>query len=394
LSFYPKSFIEEMNQQTPIAELMKEEGESIYGRGRTLSFYCTKCNGDLENSKINTEHNFFKCYRCENLGSPFQGKPVNYLQQQHGYTLQHAVEYLANRNGTPLPEPILSKEEKERLHAYRLTMRFYEQHWNDSQYLVNRGVSEKLIKKYRIGYAPGGKALRNHLEEKGLTLEKQIIYNLVTSAGIDRFFNRLIVPLTRNQFPYDFYTRDINAESRLKHLPLRGEFMAFGQDTIQKNCDYLDLYESVINKLVAETNGYPNGLAIGGCNKFSLAHLQLIKAINPKCIRIIFDADLQGQGQKAALKVAQMLVSAGFKVLIVLLPMGRDTADLLSSGDREIFEKALYHAFEFEVFRAHFLMMSMPINIIEQHLQWRNDQCFPSSQNQILDGFSFWSSSQ
>lgn len=395
MAYYSREFVDQMNMMTPIADLMREEGERVVGSGRTLSFFCSKCNGDAENSKINTEKNFFTCFRCEKVtGKPFQGPPNKYLELKYGWTFTEAIEFLAHRNKVALPANRFSKEDRKEQQLFRDTMRFYETFWDASDYLVGRGVAAEVIRKYRIGYAPGGGALRAHLEKKGYSLEYLVQSGLVKPTGIDTFFARAVVPLTRNDYPYDFYSRRIDSGKWLKHLVIKGQFMAFGEDNIPIGCETLDIYESVINKLVAESAGFPHGFAIGGCGKFSIRHIHLILKLNPKRVRLILDPDAQGQGQRAALQIGELIVNAGIPVDVVLLPLGQDAAQLIALTGASAFQACLDSAMGYEAYRAHFLMKSIPLAYIEEHLKWRWSTSWSTISQRTPLSTLFWESSQ
>lgn len=382
MAYYSRDFVDLVNSRTVIAELMREEGEQVVGNGNTISFACPMCGGDFENGKIKVSQNFFKCFRCPQVhGSKFQGFPVNYMMLRHNYGFTDAVEYLAKRANIPLqesrvPEPAM-KVNTEKSKLYNEVKRFFSKYaMPATEYLVKRGVhpekAASIVNKYEIGYAPGGKVLCRHLAQLGYTETIMRKYNLLRDSGQDRFFFRLIVPLTKRGETYDFYTRRVDDSKHLKHLPLEGAPMEFGSEHIPKYAPVVDIYESVLNKLVAESVGFPNGIAIGGISKNNLKDLsQTLKRIRPQRIRLILDADSQGQGQNAAFSFGQELVEAGFKVEVVMLPVGQDVADLFANGQGDVFEKCLSNAMEYAKYRNHFLLKDIPTEEIIEHMKWR-----------------------
>ncbi len=389
MAFYDKEFQALVNQKTPIVDLMREEGEHITGSGNTLSFMCPMCGGDFENGKIKVSENFFRCFRCDKLGLPhFRGLPINYLQLRRGMTLQEAVEYLAKRANIPLKQAqarAAAPADPVKVKLYMEMMKFYEQFKEPAiAYLRSRGVKEeeapRLVAKYRIGFAHGGMSLATHLFKKEFSSPVLRKYNLIRDTGADRFFNRLIVPITRRGMPYDFYSRRVDNSSHLKHLPLEGVGMDFGIDFIPKFAPVVDLYESILNKLVAEADGYQHGIATGGISNLKIPELiASLKRIAPRVVRLILDSDKEGQGQRAALELGQKLTEAGFTVVVVLLPIGEDVSALYASGKGQVFRDCVDQALPFTTYRAHFLMREVPLELIEQHLNWRKNECSPET---------------
>ncbi|KZE78228.1 hypothetical protein AV654_19840 [Paenibacillus elgii] len=372
MPFYPREIQDQLNQ-TPIDVLMIEEGEVVSGR----EFMCPKCGGGFDNGKIVPHDNYFICFRCKTLGRDFKGKPINYIQLKYGLSLPEAVEYLAQRSGVTLPMPQYSSEEKDKLRVYQAVMHYYERCLAETDYLFKRGISEEVASRYRVGFAPGYNRLKHHLLKKGFTLETIVRYNVVTDSG-DRYFNRVIFPLLRNGLPYSFYTRRTDGGEASKHLNHDHSPISYGEDSIPVGVEVLDLYESVINKLVAETAGYPHGYAFGGCASFRKSHLTYLKKVNPTRIRLILDADLKAQGQTAAFRLGEILTKAGFVVEVVLLPLGYDAASLIVSQGKDAFKECLGQALPYEEYRAHFLMKDIPIELIQKHMIARGILCYRS----------------
>jgi DNA primase len=236
--------------------------------------------------------------------------------------------------------------------------------------------------KYGIGYAPGKTVLRDYLREKGYSLDFLIQKSFLLRdykfpEGRDRFYERVVVPLSDRGFVYDLYTRSVHDGIQSRHMCWRGDHIHFGADRIPDGVHTWDLYESIINKLVAESHGLPNGTAIGGCTGFSQKHMLALRKKKPERVRIIFDADQRGQGQRAAFQVGEALSRNGFDVWVVLLPIGSDAADILQKEGRAAFEYYLGQALPYNRYRAHFLMKTMDESVIAEHLAWRmKNECF------------------
>ncbi len=377
--FYERSFIEKLNQMTPIAELMSREGEQVLFRpnASTLPFLCSRCNGDMDNSKINVEKNFFKCFRCEGvLGVPFQGKPINYVQLKYGYSLAEAVEHLCHYHRIEPPKRSLDAKEKAKASLFAEAARFYERQLEQTDYFERRGVSTDVAKKYLAGFAPAeGDALFRHLVGKGFKREQLVEADLLKESGKDKLQNRIVVPLMKGNMPIGFYSRRVDEGAVLKHWVVGGQSAVIGTEYIREGVETLDLYESALNKLAAETAGLPAGVSIGGCTNFSVALLRLIGRLKPGRVRIVFDADRRGQGQRMALQVGEKIRALGIDVYVVLLPLGEDVSSLIASGQTTLFLDRMNEAMPYLQYRAHYLMSLMSMEDIKDHMEWRDSSC-------------------
>jgi len=392
MAFYSKEFQKEVNSRNSIIEVMEEHGEIISGQGKTRSFICPMCNGDFENSKIWVEKNHFHCFRCPNVrGAVFKGGPIQYIQLRWGYSFTEAIEKMAERAGISLEEQKKPQTvDPEKTELYTEVMKYYERYSDRAAaYLGTRGLSQteasSVVKKYRIGYAPGAMNLRTFLTEKGFTIQQLRKYHLLSEGGSDKFFHRIVVPIVRRGIPYDFYTRRVDQMDFLKHWPLEGRGMDFGADFIPKNAPVIDIYESVINKLFGEVAGYPYGIATGGISNLDVAALiSWLRWISPKRVRLVLDPDRQGQGQNAALAMGEAITKAGIQVDVVLLPLGHDVGDLFQRGERGTFVDAMNQPLPFPIFRAHLLLKDIPAEIIDQHMNWRQEASCTSEKAQPL----------
>ncbi|MEK5393998.1 CHC2 zinc finger domain-containing protein [Margalitia sp. FSL K6-0131] len=384
MPFYPREVIEEINEQVLIIELVKKLGIAIRGSGKSISFLCPKCNGDWDNSRIHAQKNYFKCYRCEALGDKFQGKAINFVQGYLGYSLTESVEYLSNLFSLNVSSITgYSEEDEKRFLLYKDVIEFYQSQLHTSTYLQNRGVSMDVLQKVNAGFAPGGTLLRDHLITKGFTDEILKKYRLITSKGLDMMFNRAVLPIYKYGKPIDFYTRDTSNQAYRKHLYMHGEKIIYGHDYVKEHQEYLDIYEAPINQLVAWSNGFPIGIAIGGCTKFGLHHIRYIQRKSPKKVRLIFDPDRNGQGQLGAFHASKLLSDHNIEHEVVLLPLEEDPADLLlKENGRQRYEECLKMALPGNQYQAHFLLKDISIGDIKMHLQWRENRC-STSQNTI-----------
>lgn len=209
--------------------ILKKSGGSYWGlcpfhKEKTPSF------------SVNPSKGIYKCFGCGEGGDA-----LSYLQKTRGITFKELIKELADDFGFELPNTFSSvknKDVKEQMvKAYSKAAEYY-QHLlfatSNSEralsYLNSRGIDEKIIKRYILGFANNEQNnLYNSLKEQfpNDVLEKSGLI-LKTQKGdyIDRFRNRIIIPI-----------QDEN-----------GDIVAFGARAVEEsqNPKYLNSSDSLI----------------------------------------------------------------------------------------------------------------------------------------------------
>ncbi len=112
---------------------------------------------------VHSGQQFFHCFGCGESGDVF-----NFMMKYHGLDFPEAIKTLANRYNIELPERRRSKEEELRAQKKKLLFAvnekaaaIYSQYLRESigakaatAYLRKRGVTEDILSRFRIGYAP------------------------------------------------------------------------------------------------------------------------------------------------------------------------------------------------------------------------------------------------
>jgi DNA primase len=209
------------------------------------------------------------------------------------------------------------------------------------EYLKLRGLTEKTIKDWRIGFAPDGwHNLLNFLKERKYTEEEMLVAGLIRKAEkgnhYDYFRNRIMFPIfnsagdtvafTGRVFAADDETaKYINSPETI--LFKKSEIL-YGFHVAKKSIRKLDfsiLVEGQMDTLMCHQAGYTNAVASSG-TALTEKQLEQISRISPKMV-IAYDSD--SAGFKAAEKAWQMALSLGIDVKIAPIPAGNDPADII-----------------------------------------------------------------
>ena len=220
----------------------------------------------------------------------------------------------------PAPEQLLN-------HTYRFYQRQLERFAEASAYLAKRGIRDRaVIERMRIGYAPGA-CLRGYLERLGYTRQSLPDCGLVDDRGRDSFFRCLTFPLEQAG---NLYGRSIaNGICRHRFLPGSKGGLYGGAST--PAFPRVIVVEGLFDVAALWQAGFPNTVAALGLHLNNLQLTQLCQ-VDRRVVYVCFDADRNGNGQRAARGLSVQLRHAGVQALRVELPCGHDPASFFASG--------------------------------------------------------------
>lgn len=309
---------------------------------------------------VNEEKNMWHCFGCGKGGDAFA-----FVMEIEGLDFREALVLLAEKAGVELPKFRQSdpgqKDNKERLFALlELATKFYEkQLWDGSGkekilgYLRGRGLSDDSIRAFRLGYAPDG--WRHQLEfftGKGFTVEEMEQVGLVikksseptpdtthvvsSSKRYDRFRDRIMFPIFDifgHTIGYSARVAPGGDESQAKYINTpetvlyhksRALYGLFHAKQAMKQVGVTVVVEGNMDVIAMHQAGIGHTVAVSG-TALTDEQLNLMKRYG-KEVRLFFDMD--GAGQKAARKSAELALQKELIVTLVAIPFGKDAADM------------------------------------------------------------------
>ncbi len=314
------------------------------------------------------------------FGSCSEGGDIfKFVMKIEGVEFGDALRILARKAGIELKkqDPKL-KTERQRLYEISdLACRFFEKQLEESgagkeakKYLLDRGIKEESMKKWRLGYAPDaweglsnflvGKGYkREEIEKAGLALKSE-----KTGNYYDRFRKRIIFPIFNlSSQPVGFGGRifkevqrpDGQPEAKYINTPatllydksriLYGLNKA-GVETRKK--DVCILVEGYLDVIMLSQAGFENVVATSG-TALTPYQLKILKRYSDNLLTA-FDMDLAGNSAtKRGIDLAQF---QGFNIKIITMPKEADPADIIFENPQKwqsFLEKAKsIHDFYFE----------------------------------------------
>jgi DNA primase len=207
--FIPEDKISEIKNAADIVDIVSE-AVLLKKAGKNHVGLCPFHSEKTPSFTVSPDKQIFYCFGCGTGGNVF-----SFLMKQEGLSFPEAVRVLGKRYGVDIPERPLSPEQKRKISEReslfdinRRAMEFYHQTLKDSgagqvarSYLKKRGISQKTIDDFKLGYAREG---WNHL--LNFFLKKRISPVLLEKSGLilpkknksgyyDRFRNRILFPI-------------------------------------------------------------------------------------------------------------------------------------------------------------------------------------------------------
>ena len=356
--YYPSDFLEQVRLTGDIVSLIGED-TALKGQGERFMGLCPfpEHSEKTPSFSVSQSKQLYYCFGCQNSGNIF-----TYLQKQRGMNFSESVEYLARKNGIPIPQSSSVRQPRLNPTFFDLSekiCKFYEQQLRQSSssqpvqtYLKKRGWTEEVIKNFRLGYAPKRNALLSFLktsQEKKQAFELGLLNRSAEGESYDNFRHRLIFPILsvrRQVIGFGARTLDdslpkyINSrESQIFH---KGQiFYGLNQSArylrqqsfaliVEGYTDFLSLWQEEVKNLVATL-----GTAL------TTHHARLLKRYVDTAV-LVFDGD--EAGLRASERSLPILLSEGLKVKFLSLPKGQDPDDFIRSSGREAFQFRLQSA--------------------------------------------------
>ncbi|MEW6556947.1 MAG: DNA primase [Elusimicrobiota bacterium] len=348
----PEATIQNILSSCNIVEIV-EEYVRLVKSGRNFKARCPFHNEKTPSFYVSPERQIFHCFGC-NTG----GNAVGFVMKIEGLTYPEALRKLAQRYKIVIKEEYwafddrLSKEKEQIYKILEEVAQFYQRYLNErapaniKDWLKKRGLSNKTIEKFRIGYAPQKpQILFNAAVKKGYSPE------ILSKAGIvsndkDFFYNRIIFPIfdiTGRVIAFGGRVLDddsavesvqpkyLNSPETIVYSKSRILYgLNFAGKPIREK-DSVVILEGYIDVIVCHQFGISNTVATLGTS-FTAQHSALLKRYTDN-IMIAFDPDTAGRA--SALRSCEVLLADDLNVQVAQLPEGKDSDEILLADGAE-----------------------------------------------------------
>ncbi len=357
---FSKPFLEEVKRRNHITDVvsrfvpLKRAGSNMVG--------C--CPFHSEKTPSFTVFPGTESYYCFGCGAG--GDAITFVMQSEGLEYRDAVEQLAKAAGIPLEEeprplgePAQPAIKKDRLYALNKTAaRFFHARLLSPEgtyareYLQKRRFVDTTVRRFGIGYAPGGwDALCTHLQEQGFT-DQEITVAFLGRTGkngrmYDLFRNRLMFPIfDLTGEVVAFSGRRLNEEDERKYVNtsdtpvFKKSRVLFGLNFAKTEASQgLILCEGAPDCIAMHQAGFGNAIATLG-TAITGEHARLLARFT-KMVYLAYDIDKAGR--KATLRGIELLNQVGVDTKIIHLGEGdsKDPDEFIKNHGADAFRSKL-----------------------------------------------------
>ncbi len=364
--------VDEIKQRLDIVEVLSSYVPDLKKSGRNFKGVCPFHSEKTPSFFVFPERQSWHCFGACGTG----GDMFAFVMRKEGVDFKEALNILAERAGVPVVQRKLDegKSEADRLKEineaaaeYFHNLLFHSAGGQRTrEYLVRRGVSEKTMRQFLIGYSQDSwDSLRQELLKRGY------LENDMAAAGLlvekekegtyDRFRNRLMFPIRDAAGRVvgfgaraldDSLPKYLNSPQTLifdKSSSLYG--IDFARPAIRKE-NLAVVVEGYMDVIVAHQHGFTNVVASLG-TALTEKHVGIVKKLTNRLV-LALDADAAGEmatlrGIEVAShtfdqKVVPMPTSAGLikyeeqldaEISVMVLPEGKDPDDVIKESPHE-----------------------------------------------------------
>lgn len=346
------SFLQELRLKTDVVDLISSY-VSLKKRGNTYVGLCPFHNEKTPSFTVYENTQSFYCFGC---GAGGDG--VSFMRKIENLDYIDAVKVLAQRAGMQMPDDgyddSLSKKRRTILEINRETAKFYHNYMMSEQgkvglqYFLNRGLSQKTIRHFGLGYAPNKwDELLKHLKSKGYNVSDMLTAGVVRKGEkgyYDYFRNRVMTPIidVRGNFIAfggrvldDSKPKYINTSDTLAYKKTNEVFgLNYAKDSGK---DSLILCEGYMDVIAMHQAGFTN--AVAGCGT-ALTNEQ-VRLLSRYAKEIILVYDNDEAGQKALNKAISLFDQVDIKISIPTISGGKDPDEIINNLGRARFADML-----------------------------------------------------
>jgi DNA primase len=362
MGLFPQTFIDDLRLQANIVQVVQEY-VPLKRAGTSYKGLCPFHSEKSPSFHVNPDKGFFHCFGCGLGGDVFK-----FLELHEKVGFQDAVRMLAQKFGVAIPESTDGNVDDARrdsalreslLKVHEVATAYFREQLASAagararQQLKDRRVTAKTIDQLAFGYAPSSRdTLNTRLLgqgfSEGLLLQSGLVLRRDSGEVIDRFRNRLMIPICRD-------TGSVIAFGGRQMDPDQGgpKYLNSPETPIYskgRTLYGLNLTKAAVRKLgyvvlvegyfdfaqVFQTEAAP---VVASCGTaLTPQQVQLIRRFTSKVV-LSYDPDAAGEG--AAARSCELLVAEGFDVNVVVLEKGEDPDTFIQKKGPDAYRERL-----------------------------------------------------
>lgn len=378
--------IEEIKERNDIVDVISSYIQ-VKSTGSNHKALCPFHSEKTPSFTISSQKQIYKCFGCGEGGDV-----IKFVMKMENIDFIEALKFLGERVGIELPQSEINNEEKENISRRQ---RLYEMHLEAARYFFNallieknkgyiylkgRGLDEKTIKHFGLGYAFNNWGnLTKYLVSRGYNEEELVQGGLSVqkkdrNGYIDRFVNRIIFPIFDIRGKVIGFGGRVLDNSLPKYLNspetsiFNKRYNLYGLNFAKKYIqdETLIVVEGYMDVISLWQYGIKNVVASLG-TALTKEQGQLIKRYAKKAI-LAYDSD--DAGIKATLKGMELLNELGIEVRILKLDNVKDPDEYIRKRGIGEFRMCLKDSISLTQFKIDFLKKEHNLNFEEERVSF------------------------
>jgi len=381
---YPEEVIEEVRVSNDIVDVVSEYVK-LERKGKDYFGLCPFHKEKTPSFSVASGKQIYYCFGCGKGGNV-----IHFIMNIENIGFLDAVKLLADRARIQLPEGEDEEERRKALLRKEIirintdAARFFFNNLGNNEkavsYLRKRGINDRTIKKFGIGYASEDwDSLLKHLLKKGYRepdiLESGLILKSKNGGFYDRFRGRIMFPifdLRGNVIAFGGRVLDssqpkyMNSPETPVYNKSRNLYaLNFAKNSGEKRIIVVEGYMDVIS---LHQNGIINTVASLG-TALTESQGRLLKKYAEEVI-ISYDSDTAGQA--ATIRGLDLLDGIGCNVKVLTLPESKDPDEYIRKNGLDAFKKLADNAVSLLEYKIRVLKKQIDTNTVEGKISFLN----------------------
>lgn len=371
--------INEIRSRANIVDVISEY-LNVQAKGKNYVALCPFHSDHSPSLIISPEKQIFNCFTCRTGGNVF-----SFIMKYENVSFYEALKIVASKVGYNLNIKEDNKNDNKYSNYYEIydfASKYYINNINTTEgrkakeYLIKRGISEDVIKEFKIGLSLSNKSeFYKIATNKGWSVElldKLGLVNRINESVYDTFINRIVIPIEDLKGSVVGFTgRIYNGEDNTAKYLNTKETEIFKKSSLLFNYHNAKKYirdkksvivvEGNMDAIKLSSKGFKNVLALQGV-ALSEEQIKTIKRLN---VEVILMLDNDTAGLDATIKNGSVLKNHGIDVRVVRLSGAKDPDEYLEKYSISDMQNNIDKAIKYIDFKIEYLKSGKNLSNME-----------------------------